>query len=219
MKRIALVSLVALSATVDAAPPRCPDGMTRIDLPARRGLVCIDRYEASLAGGDRGAPDGKGTTARAVSRKGAIPVVEVSWKQAVAACGNAGKRLCRRDEWTAACRGAAGTRAYPYGARYVAKRCNDRARSKGKAERPLPAGSLPGCRTPDGVFDLSGNVWEWIESEDPARETAPFLGGGAGNDNDDDNLSCTPEDPLGQPVTTQMSGLGFRCCADAPGGQ
>ena len=209
-RALAFFCLAVLPAHSDADPPRCPREMAAVaGLP-----VCIDRYEASLDRGDRGAPDGRGTTARAVAKKGAVPAVDVSHAQAAAACDNAKKRLCTRDEWTAACRGEGGRRRYPYGSSYEPRRCNDRARSGGTALAPLPAGSLSRCRTVEGVHDLSGNVWEWIAATDPSGATASFLGGGQGNDDDDKNLSCVPEDPMGQPVTQQMSGLGFRCCRD-----
>jgi formylglycine-generating enzyme required for sulfatase activity len=177
----------------------CPVEMARI-----AGMdACIDRFEASLDGD------------RAVSKKGVLPADAVSWKEAVAACEKAGKHLCSRAEWTAACKGADGRRKYAYGSRYEPKRCNDRARS-GKANQPAPTGSLSRCRTPEGsgVYDLSGNVWEWLAELGHGAQSASLVGGGWTSDDNDENLSCAPEDPVAQPLDQKVSGRGFRCCAE-----
>ncbi|MFZ5469119.1 MAG: formylglycine-generating enzyme family protein [Myxococcota bacterium] len=205
---IALASAVALMTTTP--PPACPAGMTRVP-----GLAsCIDRYEASLTSGDKGAADGRGTTAKAQSKAGRRPAVRVSQLQAKAMCANANKRLCTRAEWLAACQGSDGKRTYAYGSAFVSKRCHDRPLA---AQRDLteamPTGSLKACRTPEGVYDLSGNVWEWLADSD--AEVAALIGGGFGND--DHHLACQhPAEHLSQPVTQQAEALGFRCCVDLP---
>jgi formylglycine-generating enzyme required for sulfatase activity len=177
--------------------------------------ACIDRYEASLQGGVAGAPDGEGTMARAVSKPRVKPAVRISQLQAQAACANAGKRLCTREEWLAACRGADGKRAYAYGRTYVPGRCHDQVLSdRRKTDGPLPTGSLAACRTPEGVYDLSGNVWEWLATRDPKGLTGELIGGGLRNTQDD--VGCVPKEAMSQPVTQQVSGLGFRCCKPVP---
>ena len=188
--------LVCLPIAHAKPPPRCPSEMAVVTIGAR--TVCIDRFEASLEG------------KKAVARKGARPAV-ASQLEARAACAAAGKRLCTVAEWTAACRGPEAKRKFPYGDRYVARRCNDAARAHGK---PLPSGTLSECRTPDGIYDLSGNLWEWLADTPPDGETARLVGGSFANPDDDDLLACIPEDPLGQPVGSKNETLGFRCCRD-----
>ncbi len=194
-----LRTALALGLAAVASPTeKCPGDMVRV--PGRP--ACIDRYEA--------ARDGD----RAIAKKAAQPATAISHKEATAACARAGKRLCTLEEWTAACKGEGARRKYAYGAKYQPRRCNDRARTGGTGSKPLPSGSLPQCRTPEGVYDLSGNLWEWLADTGPEGATARLIGGGMGNDDDDDNLSCTPEDPLLQPVNQKIEGLGFRCCAE-----
>lgn len=59
----------------------------------------------------------------AVSKPGVVPNGYLSGLMAARACENAGKRLCRADEWKLACEGEAKQR-FPYGARYAQGACN-----------------------------------------------------------------------------------------------
>jgi eukaryotic-like serine/threonine-protein kinase len=125
----------------------CGDDMAMASPPG----VCMDRYEASRGNGDK-----------AESVAGAMPWVNLSWKDAQAACEAAGKRLCTSDEWSAACTGPPPGRAWAFGDRYEPKVCNLADNGAGGA---VPTGSLKGC---SGAFpqlhDLVGNVWEWTAS-------------------------------------------------------
>ncbi len=60
---------------------------------------------------------------RAVSAPGVLPQGYLTRASAERACQNAGKRLCQKEEWVRACRGARGTK-HPYGDAFEPGKCN-----------------------------------------------------------------------------------------------
>ena len=132
----------------------------------------------------------------------------------------ASSQVTTLPEWTAACTGGDASRKYPYGPSYEQQRCSDLPLAKQRGQiAPLPTGSVSTCRTAAGVYDLSGNVWEWLADTRGADEAAAeFRGGGFASD-DAEGLACTRKTPLAQPVTQQRPEIGFRCCADLDAGR
>jgi formylglycine-generating enzyme required for sulfatase activity len=176
----------------------CPEEMAPIP-----GLgACIDRYEAFIE--DR---DGRPT---AMCAKGTMPAVETSFDQALEACTNAGKRLCTLAEWDRACEGKE-KRTYPYGSSFDAAACNGAdLYADPSASAPKPSGAMPKCTTPEGVFDLSGNLWEWVDEKDGSGNLRLLRGGGYSNKYY--LLDCRTEKNAFQPVDKARRGYGFRCC-------
>ncbi len=101
-----------------------------------------------------------GTLWRADPGFGDHPVVEVSWQGAVTYCHSLGKRLPTEAEWEKAARGT-DSRRYPWGNAEPGTR---HARFAGRSSETVPVGSHPEGASPYGVFDMAGNVWQWVSS-------------------------------------------------------
>ena len=108
------------------------------------------------------------------------PVVGVSWYEADAftrwltqsRADGFIYRLPSEKEWQAAAAGKPG-RAYPWGADWDKKRCNNKDAGIDKISS---VGLFKDGNTRDGVSDLSGNVWEWTNSDyHSRRERNDFL--------------------------------------------
>ena len=88
---------------------------------------------------------------------GEMPLVNVTWHQAREKCLEQGKDLPTERQWEKACRGPNGL-AYPYGDEYDQQKCYvDYA---GESS-PIQSGYHRDCISSFGVYDMSGNVWEW----------------------------------------------------------
>ena len=168
----------------------CPGHDDMVRVPASD--TCIDKYEASQStGGD------------ASTEPDAEPWAEVTQTDAADACSAAGKRLCTAEEWFAACQGTEAL-AFPYGDAYDADACNGRDHSDAVAL----TGSIATCEGGlPGLFDMSGNVWEWVsDCEDGYCNTR----GGSVGDVNQVSLRCDAATPL-EPSASHYN-VGFRCC-------
>ena len=184
---------VAPSAEPPAAPaPRlpCPEGMALI-----AGRFCIDRWEATTREAD-GQPHSPHHAVgpkkvKAEARAGVLPQAYISAEEGDAACRRAGKHLCTTQEWQDACMGTERPyRVYPYGMQYEKGACNVErrlhpvVRVHGKYvhdsvvlndpklnqldETVAKTGEFSSCATPEGVFDLQGNLLEWTQGDKKA---------------------------------------------------
>lgn len=157
-----------------------------------------------------------------------LPMYKVTWYGAKAFCEAAGGRLPTEAEWEYAARGTDG-RIYPWGNTWdpLSARTSIPATTE---VGPLPVNSYPSGLSPFGLFDMSGNVAEWVSDwYDPTYYNLP---------------TASSENPLGPTVGTEKvirggswdakpffaraihrqslqpqengSWIGFRCADDAP---
>jgi formylglycine-generating enzyme required for sulfatase activity len=99
-----------------------------------------------------------------------LPVVEVTWFGAKAYCESLGRRLPTEAEWERSARGDDG-RVYPWGTDWDSTLAwtNRSAADDAEEGGPVSVESFPLGRSPYGVFNLSGNVAEWVSDWYDAR--------------------------------------------------
>ncbi len=175
-----------------------------------------------------------GRVVRAVSEGHVVPQGYVSGDQAGEACARSGKRLCKPAEWKKACMGPSSSN-YGYGATREAGRCNDHGKSAmGSVYGAPPRGSrrtfwatermnnpalnqVPGtvaksgdhagCTNGYGVFDMVGNLHEWVADPNGTFQGGYYL---------DTNLNgegCSYRTTAHSADYHDYS-TGFRCCSD-----
>jgi len=140
-----------------------------------RTPVTNAQYLAFVQGTDQRAPKHwKG--GKPPSGKEDHPVVNVSWRDALAYCrwlarvtGRA-YNLPSEAEWEKGARGGfppasggdrGGARIYPWGNEWDLSLCNSSEGGKGDT---TPVGAYPGGASPYGLLDMAGNVWEWTRT-------------------------------------------------------
>lgn len=145
-----------LSGLVIESTNACTDGSTLILLGSHS--LCVDTYEASAGPScPHGAPsnvldtqeNANESSCLPVSREGVTPWRFISLTQAQQFCARTGKRLPNNEEWYKIISGFSAVESCAIDTR---------------KNEPSPTGTN-GCVTPSGVYDMVGNVWEWIDEE------------------------------------------------------
>lgn len=152
------------------------------------------------------------------NRKGALPKVQTSWREAQALCTKRGKRLCLQEEWERACKGPSSAKQnirYPYGKTWNFKMCNTQKKLSSGETQPrklAKSGSFPKCKTSEGIFDLSGNIDEWTQSLGRFNTESRITKGGSYLRPGHQTRCSSIREVL---LSTKEQDLGFRCCKDA----
>jgi formylglycine-generating enzyme required for sulfatase activity len=174
-----------------------------------------------------------------------FPVGGVDWCDAHDFCVWAGKRLCGEigggpvdfnqlrasvedDEWYYAC-SAAGAQTFPYGNTFEPTYCNGLELHSGSYTDEVTADTKCIGGSP-GIYDMSGNVWEWEDSCQSTNGANDYCSVRGGSFNWGDSpgpdggvvvggyLACNYTGDAAAQFRSQTSyaDVGFRCCADLP---
>jgi len=165
-----------------------------VDLPAFH----IDRFETSNSEYKRIIPSHR-------YPKGADlhPVTGINWKEAQNYCKRIGKRLPSSAEWEKAARGVDG-RIYPWGDKAPKRKAHPYF--SGLVKRKT--GHNKKDRSPYGVRDMAGSVWEW--TSDHHADGKAVTRGGLWNFHLDYEYSKTYEFSMAE-IDKKFPFLGFRC--------
>ncbi len=195
-----------------------PNGevVQRLSLPAfymDKYEVTVSRYANFLQVSKRKQPEYWNQASQ--MRAGSRPVIGVDWYDADAYCRHYGKRLPTGQEWEKAARGTDG-RKYPWGndepsGRYT----NHGAGYDMYPDNPYSGltevGSFDDGKSPFGIYDLAGNVWEWTNTDDSAVVEVKEVRGGSWHDGP--SIIRSTRRMTVEPSSRAMVG-GFRCVQD-----
>ena len=154
------------------------------------------------------------------------PVVGVCWYEAMAYARWVGKRLPTAGEWQKAGGwpdqlSGGGCNRYPWGDLFDPARTN---LAQAQIGGTVPVSALPSGATPNGIYQMTGNVWEWLDDPleaipcEPEHTFVPWkpmrrIIGGAYNTYFANEATC--HYITGQGEFDRRDNIGFRCAVPA----
>lgn len=187
---------------------------------------CLEFAERARCTGQRMAMDFCMDRYEWPNHRGALPSVMVTFDTAEALCNARGRRLCTEDEWAFACSGEE-LLPYPYGRERSADACTIdlyarapnkpllhssntevRATEVERIYMATPSGTRANCRSPFGLYDLTGNVDEWVRATRSFGQYSALMGGFWGHVRN----RCRAVTRAHGPRFSYYQ-IGFRCCS------
>ncbi len=184
------------------------EGISGEEGKASEVRVCMDQFEAP-------------------NQRGARPLVMQSFKSAEKWCKQRGKRVCSEEEWEMACEGPEHL-PWAYGWNVDIKLCNSDkgwrpfdakklySKEDGESQKELtklwqgaPSGRYATCVSAFGIYDMMGNVEEWVASRSSRRFPGALMGGFWAKP----WTGCRGTNDAHEPAFTFYE-TGFRCCKD-----
>jgi sulfatase modifying factor 1 len=186
---------------------RYAENLSLLEGPVTPIRVCMDQFEAP-------------------NRRGASPLVMQSYNSATRWCERRSKRMCSEREWELACEGPQHL-PLAYGWAVNVKLCNSNKRWRpvnfeayGKTReeaaeetKRLWQGSVSGryktCMSPFGIYDMMGNVEEWVTTRKTRKWPGALMGGFWAKP----WTGCRGTNDAHRPHFAFYE-TGFRCCKD-----
>ena len=139
-----------------------------------------------------------------------LPVVEITYDEALAFAKYHKKRLPTEEEWEFAARGIKSL-VFPWGNGWEKGRANTFEEGH---KGPMKVGGYPNGKGPFGTMDQCGNVWEWTSTPAQPGSSNHFIKGGSYSARGEKQPRSSMRGQAAKGSGKDI--LGFRCVWDIP---
>lgn len=200
--------LRATDIPVWVSEPGAPFEITATEVTVRQFRVCIESGDCAVESLGESCNYDNG-------ERDDHPVNCASYDAATDYCAHVGGRVCQETEWLEACRGQE-DRAFPYGEDFDLAACNVQSTEStipGRERTTAPVAGHEVCVGGyDGLYDMAGNVAEWV---DPCKDDyCKFRGAGYLTNEPVDMFAACRGVCSGNDKSLRSGVIGIRCCRD-----